>query len=162
MNLSKKKELASKVLGVGKNKIYFSPESLSDIKEAITKQDILSLHQEGIIMIKPKRGRKKVVKRRTKRGPGKIKFKVRHRKRDYMNLTRKLRKYLMALRDNGTVSRENYYNARRKIRMKTFKNMSYFKDYLKSVGEINVKDNKTKKTAQQKQKTERKKQGSKK
>ena len=40
LNLNKKKELASKVLKVGKNRILFNTEGLSEIKEAITKQDI--------------------------------------------------------------------------------------------------------------------------
>ena len=87
MNLKKKKELAAKTLGVGKNRICFNPESLAEIKEAITKQDIHSLHQEGIITIKPVKGRRKIVKRSRRRGAGKIKMKVRHRKQDYVKIT---------------------------------------------------------------------------
>ena len=94
MNLKKKKELAAKALGVGKNRISFNPEGLNEIKEAITKQDIHSLHEEGVITIKPIKGRRKIEKRSRRRGSGKIKMKVRHRKQDYVKITRKLRKYL--------------------------------------------------------------------
>ena len=43
MNLTKKKELAAKVLKVGKNRIIFVEEHLSEIKEAITRFDIADL-----------------------------------------------------------------------------------------------------------------------
>ncbi len=132
MNLRKKKELAAKSLGVGKNKIYFSPESLKEIKEAITKQDIKTLYEEGIIRIKPTPGRKKVVRRKRRRGAGKIKMKIKHRKQDYVKITRKLRSYLKALKNNNEISREVYYDTRKKIKMRAFKNMANFKEYLKS------------------------------
>lgn len=146
MNLGKKRALASKALHVGKNKIYFSPESLSDIKEAITKQDILTLFQEGVIKVKPANGRRKVEKRRTRRGSGKIKMKVRHRKRDYVRLTRKLRKYLISLKNSGKISKENYWSLRNKIRMSSFKDSGHFKEYineLNSQKNIKIKDKKT-------------------
>ena len=40
MNLSKKKKLAAKTLGVGKGRLQFKQENLNEIKEAITRQDI--------------------------------------------------------------------------------------------------------------------------
>jgi len=40
MKLDKKKNLAKRVLNVGKERIIFVKERLSEIKEAITKQDI--------------------------------------------------------------------------------------------------------------------------
>ena len=67
MNLKKKKELAAKALGVGKNRVCFNPEGLSEIKEAITKQDIKDLYEAGAITIKPNSGRKIHEKRKTKR-----------------------------------------------------------------------------------------------
>jgi len=133
MNLSKKKALAAKALNVGKNRVIFNTEGLSEIKEAITKQDIKDLAKEGIISIKPVKGRKKVVKRKTKRGPGKIKKKVKNRKQVYVKITRKLRKYLMDLRDKGAVDRELYWELRKKIRMRAFKSKVNFKEYLRGI-----------------------------
>jgi len=133
MNLRKKKELAAKALKVGKGRISFNSENLSEIKEAITKQDILSLKQEGIISIKPIKGRKKIERRKTRRGPGKIKKTIRNRKQVYVKITRKLRSYLMGLRDKGAIERELYRTLRKKIRMRDFRSLAYFKDYLKSI-----------------------------
>ena len=138
MNLSKKKELAAKTLGVGKNRVIFSTEGLAEIKEAITKQDIKSLYVEGIIGIKPVKGRKKVKKRKTRRGDGKIKKKVNKRKQIYVKITRKLRGYVMDLRDKGKIDRELYWDIRKKIRMRDYRSKAHLKEYLGGIG-INFK-----------------------
>jgi len=132
-NLRTKKALASKALKVGKGKLIFSAEGINEIKEAITRQDIKDLASQGIISIKPIKGRKKIVRRKTRRGPGKIKKTVNHRKQEYVKITRKLRRYLMELRDRGIVERELYWNLRNKIRMRAFKSKANFKDYLRSI-----------------------------
>ncbi len=137
MNLKKKKELAAKALDVGKNRICFNPESLNDIKEAITKQDIKTLYEEGIITIKPISGRRKVIKRKRRRGPGKIKMKVKHRKQDYVKITKKLRKYLKQLKNK--IPRETYYELRKKIKMKAFRDITHFKEYIESYEKISKK-----------------------
>lgn len=133
MNLRRKKELAAKALKVGKGRVSFKTENLSEIKEAITKQDILTLKQEGIISIKPVKGRKKIKKRKTRRGPGKIKKTIRNRKQVYVKITRKLRVYLMRLRDKGAVDRELYWSLRKKIKMRDFRSLANFKEHLKSI-----------------------------
>jgi len=137
MNLRTKKELAAKALNVGKNRVSFNSEGAGEIKEAITRQDIRDLVSQGIISIKPVKGRKKIVRRKTQRGPGKIKKTVSHRKQIYVKITRKLRSYLMGLRDKGLVERELYWTLRKKIRMRDFKSKAHFKDYLKSI-EVDV------------------------
>lgn len=144
MNLAKKKILASKVLKVGKNRVVFS-NSLGDIKEAITKQDIKILYDQGIIKIKPVKGRKKII-RRTRRGPGKIKKKVNKRKQIYVKLTRKLRAYVKYLRDNKVISRDIYLDLRKKIRGRYFKSKANLKEFLKNVDIVDSKrvKNKTK------------------
>lgn len=137
MNLSKKKVLAAKILKVGKGRVIFRMEDLASIKEAITRQDIKGLKEEGAISIRPIKGRKKIRKRKTRRGPGKIKKKVNNRKQIYVKITRKLRYYLKGLKEKGIVDRELYWNLRNKIRMRDFKSKASFKDYLKSI-DINI------------------------
>ncbi|MDD5193885.1 MAG: 50S ribosomal protein L19e [Candidatus Nanoarchaeia archaeon] len=152
MNLKTKKQLAAKTLEVGKNRLVFNQESLSDIKEAITKQDIKTLYDEGIISIKPVKGRKRIEKRKTKRGPGKIKFKINKRKQEYVKLTRKLRKYLKELKIRGEVDRELYYNLRTKIKMRDFKSRAQFKEYLSSLEKNKIKEKKQVKQPEPKEK----------
>jgi len=138
-NLIKKKQLAAKTLGVGKNRIHFNSESLSEIKEAITKQDIKELYSEGIISIKPVKGRRKIVRRKTKRGPGKIKKTVNKRKQIYVKITRKLRAYLKGLKSLGIINNELYIDLRKKIRMRVFRSKAHLKEYLEAHEEIGIK-----------------------
>jgi large subunit ribosomal protein L19e len=138
-NLNKKKELAAKTLKVGKNRLVFNQDNLAEIKEAITRQDIKDLHAEGIITIKPVKGRTKVTRRKTRRGPGKIKKTVNKRKQIYVKVTRKLRAYLSELKKLGVIDRELYIDLRKKIRMRVFRSKAHLKEYLESNGDIGIK-----------------------
>jgi len=138
-NLIKKKQLAAKTLKVGKNRLVFNQEHLSEIKEAITRQDIRDLHAEGVITIKPVKGRRKIQKRKARRGPGKIKKKVNKRKQVYVKITRKLRSYLAELKKLGVITRELEIELRKKIRMRDFRSKAHLKEYLESHGEIGIK-----------------------
>ncbi len=138
MNLRRKKQLATKVLRVGKNRVYFISDKLPEIKEAITKQDIKDLHEQGIILIKPVKGRKKIKRRKTKRGPGKIKKKVKKRKQTYVKITRKLRAYLKELKNQGKISRGLYYELRKKIRMRNFRSKAHLKEHLMGIEKIDL------------------------
>lgn len=133
MKLNKKKELASRTLKVGKDRIAFVKVRLNEIKEAITKQDIKDLHKEGAIIVKEVKGRKKVEKRKRKRGPGKIKKKVNTRKQDYVIMTRKLRKHVAVLKEKGKLSREDTIEIRKKIRNKAFRSLAHLKEHIKEL-----------------------------
>lgn len=133
MQLAKKKALATKVLKVGKNRIIFAEESLSEIKEAITRQDILDLHKSGGIQIREVKGRKKSVKRKHRRGIGKVKKRVSTRKQDYVKLTRKLRAFLRGVLRMGKVDKEKYKTARKMIRAKKFRSKRHLNDSLEEL-----------------------------
>lgn len=127
MNLENKKELASRVLGVGKGRIFLNPERREDIKEAITRQDIRDLKEDGAIKVKDKKGRKKNVERKTKRREGKVKKTINKRKEEYVNSVRKQRKYLKRMKEEGEISREEYWKLRNDIKMRKFKDLSRLK-----------------------------------
>jgi len=131
MNLSKKKSLAIKALKVGKKRITFVRSRLEDIKEAITKQDIKDLQKDGAIIVKDIKGRKKNLKKSKKRSTGNIRKKVKKRKRDYVIMTRKLRKYVKELRNHGKLSREESIDIRKKIRNKYYKSLGNLKEHIR-------------------------------
>ncbi len=133
MDLSKKKILAARTLEVGKSRIIFIKERLSEIKDAITKQDIRDLYKEGAIKIKEIKGRRKITKRKRSRGIGKIKKRPNQKKRNYLILTRKLRKHLASLKDQGKISKEDLISLRKRIRNKQFKSKANLKENLKEV-----------------------------
>lgn len=130
MNLVKKKELAAKVLKVGKNRIIFVEEHLSEIKEAITRLDIQDLHKSGAIQIREVSGRKKIVRRKHRRRTGKIKKKVNNRKAEYVIITRKLRAFVRGLVRTGAIDKEQNRDIRKEIRSRGFKSKRHLKESL--------------------------------
>lgn len=130
MNLLKKKELAARMLKVGKKRIIFVKERVNEIKEAITKQDIRDLKNEGAIIVKEIKGSKRNIRKSKKRGPGKIRKSVNKRKREYVVITRKLRKYLFEINKQGKISKEDFKDMRKKIRNRFFRTKSQIKEYI--------------------------------
>jgi large subunit ribosomal protein L19e len=130
MNLSRKKELAAKVLGVGKGRVVFVEERLGEIKEAIARQDILDLHKSGAILIKEVSGRKKIVKRKNRRRTGKVKKKVGNRKAEYVIITRKLRAFVRGAFRMGKIDGEEKKELRRQIRARKFRSKRQLKEHL--------------------------------
>jgi large subunit ribosomal protein L19e len=130
MNLEKKKILASKVLGVGKNRIMFLEPRLDEIKEAITRQDIRDLQKDGAIVIKNIKGRKTKRKRRS-RSVGNLRKNIKNRKRNYVSLTRKLRKHVSELKNQGKLSKEEITEFRKRIRNKEFRSKNNLIEHIK-------------------------------
>lgn len=128
--LNKKKELAARTLKAGKNRIVFVNSRLEDIKEAITKEDIRELQKDKAIIIKNKKGRKKNTNKKTRKSPGNIRKKVRTRKKDYMILTRKLRKYVAELKNQGKLTAEEVKKLRKEIRNKAFRSKAHIKEII--------------------------------
>lgn len=132
MKLDKKKALASKVLGVGKERIIFVEPRLDEIKEAITKEDIRNLKADGAIIIKEIRGKRSKNKKKAGKGPGNIKKSIKNRKRGYVKITRKLRKHISELRGKKSMTEKELIDLRKKIKNRYFKNKTQLKEYLKS------------------------------
>ena len=129
MDLSKKKKLAERTFGVGRERVVFIESRLGDIKDAITKQDIRDLHNDGAIIIRDIKGRRKVV-RKTNKSKGNVRKKVKKGKREYLILTRKLRRYISDLSKQGKISKSDFNNIRKKIRNKSFKNKMQLKEQM--------------------------------
>jgi len=125
MDLGKKRALAARTLKVGKERIFFVPSRLDEIKEAMTKQDIRDLHKEKAILIKEIKGRRIKIKKRTKKGDGSKKKNIKNKKKTYMVLTRKLRKYLKDLKSQGKISKEESKSMRKKIRSKDYRSKAH-------------------------------------
>jgi len=134
MNLRKKKNLAARILKTGKGRIVFVESRLDEIKEAITKQHIRELKQDGAIIIKEKKGRKnRLQKKKKKRSPGNIRKKVNKRKKEYITMVRKQRAYVKEMKKQGKISGEEFKNIRKKIRNKDFKSKAQLKEYIKGL-----------------------------
>jgi len=130
MQLAKKKDLAAKVLKVGRNRILFVESHLGEIKEAITRMDIVDLHKSGAIKIREIKGRKKIEKRKNRRRVGKVKKKVNVRKAEYVIITRKLRAFIRGLVRTGVVDKAQNRQIRKEIRARKFKSKRHLKEHL--------------------------------
>ncbi|MFC7073862.1 50S ribosomal protein L19e [Halovenus rubra] len=118
-DLKAQKRLASDVLDVGKNKLWFDPDRQGDIAEAITREDIRELVDEGVIRADPPQGnsRGRARERQKKqsyghqKGPGSRKGKAGGRqdpKEEWQSSIRALRTHLRDLRDDGELDRTQY------------------------------------------------------
>ena len=118
-DLSAQRRLAADVLDAGKNRIWFDPDRQEDLAEAITREDIRELADEGAIRVDEPSGnsRGRAKERQEKRayghqtGPGTRKGKAgarQNEKKDWQSRIRAQRKQLRELRDSGEISRSQY------------------------------------------------------
>jgi large subunit ribosomal protein L19e len=119
MDLKNQKKMASEIMKCGLHRVYLNPNNTEDISEAVTRQDIRRLINDGIIKTRQKSGisggRKKLNEKQKasgkRKGHGSRKGKkyARYpRKRRWINTIRPIRRKLRELRDGGYISRETY------------------------------------------------------
>ncbi len=132
MKLNKKKELVARAMGIGKARIVFNVNRLNEIKDSLTHQDIRVLIKDGAIKIRDIKGRRKIIKKKRRRGQGRIKKKIKEKNR-YGKLVRKLRKYLGQLKKKGVTSSSERASLRKEIRANKFKNIAQLKARIKGV-----------------------------
>jgi len=118
-DLSAQKRLAADVLDVGENKVWFDPERQSDLADAITRDDIREMIDEGAIQAKDAKGnsRGRARERQKKRayghqtGAGSRKGKAgarQNEKEDWSSRIRAQRTWLKEARDDGSLDSSQY------------------------------------------------------
>ncbi|SRR3989344_3547472 len=129
MDLSRKRALIARTLGIGKGRVMFNVNHIAEIKESITKQDIRDLVANRSIFIREIKGRKTNPAKKRRRA-GSIRMRPNSRKRDYIVLTRKLRAYTGEIHKQGKINDKEYDQLRKGIRSKNFKNKSHLKEHI--------------------------------
>jgi len=118
-DLSAQKRMAADVLDVGEGRVWFDPEAQGEIAEAITRDDIRDLVDQGTIRVTEAasnsrgRARERAAKRdyghRTGAGSRKGTAGAREdRKEDWTSRIRAQRRRLRELRDDGTLEPGQY------------------------------------------------------
>ncbi len=147
MSLLTQRRLASKILKVGTNKIWFDPEVTEDIEAAVTRDDVRALISDGNISVKPvvgtSRGRaRKIALQKAKgrrRGQGSRKGAKGARfprKKRWMVTIRAVRKELTSLRESGEIESSTYRRLYLLAKGGTFKSRAHLKHYIKEQGFI--------------------------
>ncbi len=143
VNLKSKKQLVSRIVGVGVNRVRFDNDHLDDVADAITRDDIRSLMTANTITIKSfkgtSRGRAKTKKiQKSKRGTGQGSKKGRKGARDtkktvYVNKVRALRYILKIAKDRKEIDNENFKLIYKKIGGNTIRNKAHLRTIINEV-----------------------------
>ena len=118
-DLSAQKRLAADVLDVGQNRVWFDPDAQGEIADAITREDVRDLIEQGLVREKDKQGnsRSQARERQEKRayghqkGHGSRKGAAgarQNEKDDWVSRIRTQRERLRELRDSGELSPTEY------------------------------------------------------
>ena len=118
-DLSAQKRLAADILDVGKNKVWFDPDEQGEIADAITREDVRDLVDQGVIRAEDAKGnsRGRARERQKKRsyghqkGAGTRRGKAggrQNEKEDWESRIRAQRRTLREMRDEGDLSKSEY------------------------------------------------------
>jgi large subunit ribosomal protein L19e len=140
-DLASQKRIVAAILKCGVNRVWFDPERLSDIENAISREDLRGLVADGAIKARQKKGvsrgraREKIAKRSYGhcRGPGRRKGAAGARhpgKRSWIQKIRAIRKALVALRETGTIDPHTYRILYRKAAGGQFRSVAHMKAQL--------------------------------
>jgi large subunit ribosomal protein L19e len=73
-NLRTQKRIAAQVLGIGESRVWVNPDAATDVAQAMTREDVRGLIEQGLIQEKPKtvpsrqRAKERVKLRRRRKG----------------------------------------------------------------------------------------------
>lgn len=148
-DLRAQRRLAADVLDVGKNRVWLDPEAQDELADAITREDIIELVEEGLIRAKPAQGnsRRQVRERAAKRsyghkkGPGSRKGKAGARQDEKDRWQRKVRaqrQALRELRDDGTLTPGQYRELYNQSRGGEFPDVRRLLNYIEETYDIDI------------------------
>jgi len=142
-DLSAQKRLAADVLDVGENRVWFDPDAQGEIADAITREDIRDLVDQGTIRAKDAKGnsRGRARERNEKRAyghkknAGSRKGKAGARQNEKAEWTSKIRAQrakLRELRDEGEIDSSTYRELYRKASGGEFRSVQYLLNYIEN------------------------------
>ncbi|MFD1633926.1 50S ribosomal protein L19e [Haloplanus ruber] len=150
-DLSAQKRLASDVLDVGEDRVWFDPEAQSEIAEAITREDIRDLVEQGTIQEKGTsnnsrgRARERADKRAyghqtgagSRRGTAGAR---KNEKEDWTSRIRAQRRRLRELRDDGPLDASQYRELYNKAGGGEFESVARLEAYIRNNYDVEVND----------------------
>ena len=147
MDLSSQRRMASEILDVGESRVWLDPNEAEEISNAITREDIRNLIEEGIVDKKPEKGvsrgrardnrNQKSKGRQSGHGSRKGKKGARKSSKEkWKENIRSIREYLRELRDNGDIEKSKYRDLYNMASGGRFDSKRQLKNYLESRGII--------------------------
>jgi large subunit ribosomal protein L19e len=145
-DLRNQKRLAADIMGCGEERVWLDPESQEDVAEAITREDVRGLIEDGIVREKRKKGvsrgraRERDEKRKYghQKGPGTRKGKKGARsdpKEEWKSGIRALRKELRRMKREDEIDASEYRDLYAKAKGGEFDSVRYLKNYVEGMEE---------------------------
>ena len=132
------KRLAADILGVGVSRVRISPEAQDRILEAVTREDVKALIDEGLIWAEHKKGvsrgrwREKHVKKKIgrRRGHGSKKGPRLDEEEAWKNKVRSMRRFLNTLKRRGLIEPATWRMLYRMVKGNYFRDLRHLKTYI--------------------------------
>ncbi|WP_336024609.1 50S ribosomal protein L19e [Halobellus salinisoli] len=148
-DLKAQKRMAADVLDVGKSRVWFDPDEQSEIAEAITRDDIRDLVDQGLIRAKDAKGnskgraRERAAKRAYghRKGPGSRKGKSggrKNSKEEWVSRIRAQRRRLKELRDDGPLNPTQYREVYNKASGGEFDDVARLEAYVRNNYDVEI------------------------
>lgn len=141
MKLKVQKRIAAQILKCSTKRVVFDNESLNDIKEAITKEDmrrlvnngiVTKVHKQGVSRVRARENHAQRMKGRRK-GYGSRKGTAKARtpkKREWINRIRLQRVFLHELKSKQLITNESYWMLYLKAKGGFFRSRNHLKNYI--------------------------------
>jgi large subunit ribosomal protein L19e len=143
VNLKTKRQLVSRIIGVGLDRVKFDPEHLDEVADAITRDNIRSLITANVIEIKPIKGTSKGrsyfkklqrMKRGTKQGSKKGRKGARSGKKEiYVRKIKAMRHQLKVSKARKEIANAAYWNLYKQVSGNQVRNLAHLRSLIEAV-----------------------------
>ena len=140
--MTMQRRLASKILKVGKSKVWMDPTKMKDVEGAITRIDIKKFIKKGYIKALPQKISRPKIEKRKRKGVGSrkgSKYAIVSAKRRWILTVRPLRKMLKELKNSQQVDNRTYRQMRLLVKGGMFRNRSHLRIYMEQHGLLKKK-----------------------
>ncbi len=145
MNLTSQKRVATRILKVGRGRVWINPNRIDDVEAAITRSDVRRLIHEGAIQQLQKKGvshsRAQITKEKRNKGLGRgsgVKSGASHavitKKEMWMKKIRALRKELRELKTKRRITASSYRQLYDKANGGVFESIADMERYIEAQG----------------------------
>lgn len=144
-NLRTQKRIAAEVLRIGKDRVWINPGASVDVSQAMTREDVRNIIEQGLIQEKPEKKqtrerakkRDELKKKRKGVGQGKRRGKSNSRttkKEKWMIKVRSQRKFLRYLKEKGAIAEGEYRKYYLRIKGGVYTTLKQMKESMKTDG----------------------------
>jgi len=141
MNLKNQRRVAAEILDIGKNRVWFDPDSLDRVDESLTREDLKGCIKDGIIRKRPEKGNsrgrlrhiKSQKKKGLRRGSGHRRGTANaraSRKRSWISRIRALRGELTKMKEEREIDRSMYRKLYRQSKGNLFHSRRHLREHV--------------------------------